>query len=74
MPTAVNIQDGADSPCSFPAMVDVANLTTAMPTLVSHTNATSSPIVQMASAVKRDSSLAGPMIMAGIVGILAAIL
>ncbi|KAI0385845.1 hypothetical protein F5Y04DRAFT_276368 [Hypomontagnella monticulosa] len=71
MPTAVNVQDGADAPCSFPAMVDVANLTTAVPTLVSHTNATTSPIVQMALAAKRDGTFVGPMAMAGMVAILA---
>ncbi|KAI2470011.1 hypothetical protein F4781DRAFT_430748 [Annulohypoxylon bovei var. microspora] len=63
VPASVDIQDCGSSEA-------IANSTTSVPTVVSHTNATTPTLVQISYAGKRANPTTGQMAMAGIIGIL----
>ncbi|KAI1101108.1 hypothetical protein F4804DRAFT_335586 [Jackrogersella minutella] len=74
VPTSVDIQD---DPCSPDVETEAgafpkpeANSTTSVPTVVSHTNATAPPLVQVSFTERRVGTSAGLMVIVGIVGIL----
>ncbi|KAI0843025.1 hypothetical protein F5Y06DRAFT_292013 [Hypoxylon sp. FL0890] len=69
VPTTEDIQG---DPCSFHTSATASNSTVPVTNVISHTNTTASPVVQVSFVVKRVQPSVGSMVIVGIASILAA--